>query len=232
METENDTAQKSESIFLVVILALIGGFLDAYTYCSRDRVFANAQTGNIVRLGITLANGEYIKTLRYFVPIIAFSIGVFVALSTRDNKCLKLHWRQVILIFEGVIVLIVGFIPMNDFFNIISNVFVSFLCAMQAESFRKVLGNPFSSTMCTGNLRSTIEYLYQAMVCKNNKALKKVKYYMLIIVSFVFGAFSGVHLSNIMLEKAILILLIPLALSFIIMTNKKILTKEEGELNE
>lgn len=111
---------------------------------------------------------------------------------------------------------------MNGFFNIISNVFVSFLCAMQAESFRKVLGNPFSSTMCTGNLRSAIEYLYQAMVCKNNKALKKVKYYLLIIVSFVFGAFSGVHLSNIMLEKAILILLIPLTFSFIIMTNKKI----------
>ena len=30
-----------------VMLAIVGGYLDAYTYISRDHVFANAQTGNM-----------------------------------------------------------------------------------------------------------------------------------------------------------------------------------------
>ena len=33
-----------------VMLAIVGGYLDAYTYISRDHVFANAQTGNMVLL--------------------------------------------------------------------------------------------------------------------------------------------------------------------------------------
>ena len=66
---DNKNNQKSESFILASLLAIVGGFLDAYTFCCRDKVFANAQTGNIVRVGITLANGEYYKTLRYSIPM-------------------------------------------------------------------------------------------------------------------------------------------------------------------
>ena len=38
--------QISESIGLGTILALSGGFMDAYSYIERGKVFANAQTGN------------------------------------------------------------------------------------------------------------------------------------------------------------------------------------------
>ncbi|MFR1872716.1 MAG: YoaK family protein, partial [Coprococcus sp.] len=40
--------QMSESIRLGIILALSGGFMDAYSYMCRGKVFANAQTGNIL----------------------------------------------------------------------------------------------------------------------------------------------------------------------------------------
>ncbi len=46
--------QPSESLILGLFLAFVGGFLDAYTYVARDHVFANAQTGNIVLLGINI----------------------------------------------------------------------------------------------------------------------------------------------------------------------------------
>ena len=42
--------QMSESMSLAVLLTLAGGFQDAYSYNCRGRVFANAQTGNIVCL--------------------------------------------------------------------------------------------------------------------------------------------------------------------------------------
>ena len=45
---EEKRLQMSESFFLTAILAIVGGFLDAYSYLMRGHVFANAQTGNIV----------------------------------------------------------------------------------------------------------------------------------------------------------------------------------------
>ena len=44
--------QMSENFILGIMLALTGGFLDAYTYITRGGVFANAQTGNIVLMAI------------------------------------------------------------------------------------------------------------------------------------------------------------------------------------
>lgn len=58
----------SNSVFLGILLAIVGGFLDAYTYVSRDGVFANAQTGNMVLLGIRAAQGEWKETVR-FIPL-------------------------------------------------------------------------------------------------------------------------------------------------------------------
>ena len=37
------TRQMSETIKLGILLALSGGFMDAYSYIQRDQVFANAQ---------------------------------------------------------------------------------------------------------------------------------------------------------------------------------------------
>lgn len=213
--------QQSESLKIAILLALVGGFLDAYTYCCRDQVFANAQTGNIVKLGMTLAKGEYIGTIRYLIPIMAFSLGVLVAMYIRNNNGSKLHWRQTVLFIETGIIVIVAFIPVNHMTNIIANVLISFLCAMQAESFRKVLGQPFSSTMCTGNLRSSIENLYKAFIQKNFQLLKNTACYLLVIISFIMGAYSGVHLTGLFLEKSVLITFIPFLLAIWMMYRPK-----------
>ena len=63
-----------------------------------------------------------------------------------------MHWRQGILLAEIGILAIVGFIP--NAYNMIATVMVSFACAMQVQTFRKVGGYSYASTMCIGNLRS------------------------------------------------------------------------------
>ena len=67
-------------------LASVGGFLEAYTYVTRDGVFANAQTGNIARMGINLARGNVLLTLRYLIPVIAFMAGVTLSLQLRQRR--------------------------------------------------------------------------------------------------------------------------------------------------
>ena len=51
--------QISESIELGIILALAGGFMDVYSYIGRDHVFANAQTGNILLVGVSISEGNW-----------------------------------------------------------------------------------------------------------------------------------------------------------------------------
>ena len=55
----------SESIELGIVLALAGGFMDAYSYVCRDGVFANAQTGNMLLLGVHISQGEFALALHY-----------------------------------------------------------------------------------------------------------------------------------------------------------------------
>ena len=161
--------QYSESLRVGVLLALTGGFLDAYTYLCRGKVFANAQTGNMVMLGISFLEGNISDTFKYIVPIIAFAIGVFLAEIIR-NKLLeheKIHWRQGVLAIEIVLLICVAFIP----YDYITNTLVSLICAMQVESFRKFHGNAYATTMCTGNLRSGTEKIVTFMRTKNKSYL-------------------------------------------------------------
>ena len=68
--------QVSESIKLGVLLSLSGGFMDAYSYIERGKVFANAQTGNMLLLGVNIAEGHYSLIIHYLFPILAFVIGI------------------------------------------------------------------------------------------------------------------------------------------------------------
>jgi len=71
------------------------------------------------------------------------------------------------------------------------NVTVSFVCSMQVNSFRRVKGSPYASTMCTGNLRSGTEQLALFFFDKKPGALRKAARYFLIILAFCCGAVIG-----------------------------------------
>ena len=111
----SEQVKVSESIRLGTLLAFSGGFLDAYTFMTRDGTFANAETGNIVRVGIYAALGEYGKSLYYMIPVIAFAIGIFVAVWFREkmNAMEKVHWKEAILLVEILVLFMAGFMPQS-----------------------------------------------------------------------------------------------------------------------
>ncbi len=73
MSQKKKRGQMSEALLVGALLALAGGFMDAYTYVARGHVFANAQTGNLVLLGIHIADGEWRIAVSYLIPILTFS---------------------------------------------------------------------------------------------------------------------------------------------------------------
>ena len=190
--------RSSEAYSVAAILSLTGGFLDAYTYVSRDGVFANAQTGNFARLAISLANGELWLVLRYVIPIMSFVAGVSAAMWIRRHTpgIKALRWQHWCLLLEILLLATVSLIPGGRIFNIAANIMVSFTCAVQAETFRKVLGTPFSSTMCTGNLRNATEYLNQFLQAKEASLLRKSIQYFGIDILFVIGAVIGTWMTK------------------------------------
>ena len=105
--------QMSESFVTAIFLSLSGGLQDAYTYFFRGKVYANAQTGNIVLLSQHLFTGDFLKALHYLIPLVAFASGILAAELFREHfQSLKaLHWRQMIVLAEILLLFSVGFFP-------------------------------------------------------------------------------------------------------------------------
>ena len=105
--------QMSEAFINSIFLAMSGGFQDAYTYFTRDKVFSNAQTGNVVLMSQHFMMGEWKDGLKYLLPLLAFAFGVLAAerIQAQFRFARRLHWRQGILLLEIAILLIVGFLP-------------------------------------------------------------------------------------------------------------------------
>ena len=209
--------QMSEAFLNAALLALSGGFQDAYTYNVRNEVFANAQTGNIVLMSQHLMTGAWRDAVRYFFPVLAFALGVFIAERVQNTfKYAKgLHWRQGILIAEILILFGVGFIPKQ--FDLAANFLVSLSCALQVQSFRKVRGYSYASTMCIGNLRSGTAALSVYLREKKPGQLKQSIYYFGIIFIFALGAGLGGNLSLRFGISAIWISCVLLLISFFLM---------------
>lgn len=66
MNGKKKITQISESLPLGLLLALSGGLMDAYSYVCRGKVFANAQTGNILLFAVNLSERNYLTAQRYF----------------------------------------------------------------------------------------------------------------------------------------------------------------------
>ena len=209
--------QMSDSFRAAICIILSGGFQDAYTYTCRGEVFANAQTGNIVLLSTALFRQEWQTVLKYLIPVISFLIGTAVAecIHLRFKSYEKIHWRQIILLCEILLLLAVGFLPHS--LEPLANALVSFVCAMQVQTFHKVRGHAYASTMCIGNLRAGTEALCAYFRVRNKEILRKALTYFGVILVFGVGAGLGSILTVALGNRAIWLCCILLSVSFFMM---------------
>lgn len=208
--------QESESIELAILLALSGGIMDAYSYLVRDHVFANAQTGNMLLFGVNLATGDWAQCLHYAVPVVCFAAGIALChtikiVATEEH----LHWRQMALIIEAVLLVVVGFVPEGR--SLYANGLTSFACGIQVQAFRKFHGRPLATTMCIGNLRSGTQALVTYASGRDQKQLRGGLLSFFVITCFVLGAVIGNWAIPALGTHMIWIAPVLLAVSFLIM---------------
>lgn len=197
----------SQSYIVGLLLAFAGGYLDVYTYVCRGGVFANAQTGNMVLLAISAAESDFGKVFKYLLSILAFMLGILVTelVKSRYRYNTAIHWRQIVIALEFIVLLIIAFVPSGVQDDLV-NIAVAFVCSMQVESFRKFEGkSAYATTMCTGNLRSATEHLFFSGLNKNKEERNtSLKYYGIIAI-FIVGAFVSMKVSQSVGEKSILV---------------------------
>lgn len=191
--------------------------MDAYTYLFRDNVFANAQTGNMILFAIHLFEGDWPLSFSYLCPVVFFMLGITTAhsLSVKFDEEKRMHWRQMALVFEIIILCIVGFIGTQ--FNLLANSMVSFACGIQVQSFRKIAGNNLATTMCIGNIRSATDLFCDYRHTGDRSCLDKSLVYYLIVGVFILGATFGNVMVKMFEQEAILLSPLFLGLAFILM---------------
>lgn len=200
-----------ESRRITFLLTCVGGFLELYSYLLKGKVFATAITGNLVLMVYNMKNFSFYNIEKYLLPIIAFCFAVAMVELIRQNfeNKFNMNWRIYVLVFEIIALLILSMIKSN----IISTSIIAFVSAIQIQSFRKVYGNLYMSTICTGNIRSFIDALV-------NKRYEEASTYGVVILGFLVGIIIGDFSIILLNDNAIYICIVLLFVVLYILIKK------------
>ena len=200
MKHNNNKIQKFppfEKPLFIMIITFVGGYMNGYTYITRNNILANMHTANMSKLGINIAIGEWLEALHYFIPIITCILGATFSKLIEAiliNFNFKGDWRKFALVLEGIALFLIGLIP-SSFADIIVTNLVSFLMGYQLCLFRNCLGVPFNTTICTGNIRTVGLFLFGALDRESKDSLKKLITFTILTFSFAVGAIPGTLIS-------------------------------------
>ena len=161
-------------LIIAFLFTFMCGFCDGYTYLVREGMFSYMQTGNLIKLCISLANGYF--EVAFLIPIIAFCLGCVSSVFLAKLK----HYSYVTTIALIMAFVGAGFCPRAYIWDIVAVSLLSFVGAMQFQAFNKCLNFHYTSTMCTNNMR-----LFSNSVASKN--IKKAIFYLSIILCFALG---------------------------------------------
>ncbi len=203
------------------ILIAVSGFWGAFTYLLRGNVFCNAQTGNVVLLGLAVGSGNFGHAMYYTIPITAYLAGAFISeiLPNPVKHGLHIRWETLLLGIETVVVIILGFIP-ESFPVQLSQILINFIASMQFNTFRQAEGTPMATTFATNHIRQigiglAKELQHRNREDKSHRVKLRKHFYMLLF--FLFGAVIGTVFCNLIKGRAVWITAVPLIYLFYLM---------------
>lgn len=204
-----------EKNWVFYTLVFISGFFGAYTYLLRGGVFCNAQTGNIVLLGLALGSAEWRKALYYMIPISAYLLGAFVSelLPNPVKHAFYVRWDTLLIGVEMLVVLALGFLPESAPVQI-SQVAINFIASMQYNTFRQAEGTPMATTFVTNHVRQigvglAKELRHRKEMDKPHR--EKLRKHSLMLFYFLMGGTIGTVFCHLFVGRAIWVTLLPFA---------------------
>jgi len=182
-----------DSLACALLLAVIGGTLDAFLYLDHGRVFAGAMTGNAVLCAVALLHRDTHDALMHLLPLLCFALGAWLAYVAESH--IRRHAVTLALSIEAVCLLAVSFLP-NNFPDLLFIAIVSGLAGFQVASFRTVDRFVYSSTFITGEMRESLDALHNSLNPKTRRqGLLQFRDLGLVILLFLCGAVTGALLA-------------------------------------
>lgn len=202
-----------EKLWVFVVLIFVAGFYGAYTMLLRGGVFCNAQTGNMVLMGMAFGQGQWSKGVYYLFPIGIYLLGVMISeLIPKYVRRLDIRWDTLLIFLEIVGVIVVGFVPLTANHKI-SQFVIMLLCGMRYNTFRQAEGVGMATTFCTNHLRMFGSALTRALFRRRKYpgAAARALAHGAMIGSFILGAGVSGLLCQLCGGYTILFALIPLS---------------------
>jgi uncharacterized membrane protein YoaK (UPF0700 family) len=180
------------SLGLGLLLAVVGGFLDAFTYVGHGHVFANAMSGNVVLVGVSIVAGQWTQAMRCLTAVLAFLAGVATANLLHLPRVTAVVRRPKLdcLLLELAFLLIVGGLPAG-YPDYVTTLGISFVAAVQTSTFRELRDWPYSSVMTTGNLRSFVDATVAWLSFRGRAEARKLAHFGTVCSAFFGGALLG-----------------------------------------
>jgi len=218
---EQETARPfllSEQAWFYHVMILVAGFFGAFTYLLRGNVFCNAQTGNVVLMGLALGQGKVRQALYYLIPISAYIAGAFLSelLPGPVKRHLRVRWDTLFIAVEMAVVLALGFVPDSAPVQI-SQVAVNFIASMQYNTFRQAEGIPMATTFATNHIRQIgvgLAREVQGLHSGTRPDRRRLRAHFEMLVFFFLGATVGAALCSHLGGRAIWCTLVPLGAVF------------------
>lgn len=203
-----------EKNWVFYTLMAVSGFYGAFTYLLRGNVFCNAQTGNVVLLGLSLGLGQWKKAAYYLIPISSYLLGAFISelVPNPVKHKLQIRWDTLLVAIEMTVVALLGFVPESAPVQI-SQIAINFIASMQYNTFRQAQGTPMATTFATNHIRQigvglAKEFHHRNSPDKSHR--EKFQKHTLMVLFFLGGASFGAVCCNIWKGRAIWLTLIPL----------------------
>lgn len=203
-----------EKNWLFDTLIMVAGFFGAYTYLLRGNVFCNAQTGNVVLMGMAIGSKDWGQALYFLVPISAYILGAFVSelLPNPVKHRFSIRWDTILIGIEMLVVFGLGFVPESAPVQI-SQVAINFIASMQYNTFRQSEGIPMATTFATNHIRQIgvgLAKELRHLHTPEKTHRKKLRRHFVMLIFFLFGAVVGTVFCHLLVGKAIWVTLLPL----------------------
>ena len=154
-------AQRVSTLTASAIATAAGGVMDAWVFITHG-VFATAQSGNVVLMGIALARGDFGRAATHLPSLFAFIAGLMA--SRWAGELIKrrgANSRNIRLGAECLMLVALG-VAAPRLPDRVVTACVGFIAAVQITSLSHIGSWSFNTGMMTGNLRSGATALVRA----------------------------------------------------------------------
>ena len=189
--------------WIAFLLAIAAGSMDGYTFFI-GKAFSTVQSGNIILLGQTIATKNWQHLTTVALTILCFGLG---AMATGIIEVLGLKtkkiWAFEILLVEALILVGIGFAPINSYFSVVHLcMLISFLAGMQGNAFHKIDGMLYGNVAVTLVVQLAFNYIIQA-ISGTKGAWKDSWLYFSVLIGFAGGGLIGTALTSAYGEKSL-----------------------------